>query len=280
MVHIITDTTASLPQAMVQQLGIPIIPQVINFGTESFLEGLDLDKATFMRRLRSERALPKTAAPPPELFVHEFARLAPTGEPIVCIHPSSEVSGTVRSALSAAQEFPGADIRVLDTRVVAAPLATLVQAAVRMAAAGATADAIETYVRGMIPRCRLYFLVATLEYLAKGGRIGGAQALLGSVLQIKPILTMRDGRVEVLERERTHKRALARIKELVFSQIPREGSGDLCVMHADVPEQALALAEALRGPLNLPPLPLFDVPPAIVTHGGPGILGVSFFVPA
>jgi len=280
MVHIITDTTASLPEAMVQQLGIPIIPQVINFGTESFLEGVNLDKATFMRRLRSERALPKTAAPPPELFVREFARLAPTGEPIVCIHPSSEVSGTVRSALTAAQEFPGADIRVIDSRVVAAPLATLVQEAVQMAAAGATADAIESHVRGLMPRCRLYFVVATLEYLAKGGRIGGAAALLGSVLQIKPILTMREGRVEVLERERTHKRALARIKELVFSQIPRDGRGHLCVMHADAPEQALALAEELREPLNLPPLPLFDVPPAIVTHGGPGILGVSFFVQA
>ena len=280
MVHIITDTTASLPETMVQQLGIPIIPQVINFGTESFLEGVDLDKATFMRRLRSERTLPKTAAPPPELFVREFARLAPTGEAIVCIHPSSEVSGTVRSALTAAQEFPGADIRVIDSRVVAAPLATLVQEAVQMAAAGATADDIESHVRSLMPRCRLYFVVATLEYLAKGGRIGGAAALLGSVLQIKPILTMRDGRVEVLERERTHKRALARMKELVFSQIPRDGSGHLCVMHADAPEQALALAEELRGPLNLPPLPLFDVPPAIVTHGGPGILGVSFFVQA
>ena len=278
MVHIITDTTAALPETVAQQLGIPIIPQVINFGTESFLEGVDLDKATFMRRLCSERTLPKTAAPPPELFVREFARLAPTGEPILCIHPSSEISGTVRSALTARQEFPGADIRVLDTRVVAAPLATLVQLAVQMAAAGETVDVIEARLAGLIPRCRLYFLVATLEYLAKGGRIGGAQALLGSVLQIKPILTLRDGRVEVLERERTHKRALARLQELVLTQIPRDGSGHLCVMHADVPEQALALAEELRGPLNLPPLPIFDVPPAIVVHGGPGILGVSFFV--
>ena len=278
--HIITDTTASLPEALAQQLDIPIIPQVINFGTESFLEGVTLDKATFMRRLRAERALPKTAAPPPELFVREFARLTPTGEPILCIHPSSEVSGTVRSALTAALEFPGADIRVLDTRLVAAPLATLVQIAVQRAAAGASADAIEAELRAMIPRGRLYFLVATLEYLAKGGRIGGAQALLGSVLQIKPILVMRDGRVEVFERERTHKHALARLKELVFMEVPRDGSGHLCVMHADVPDQALALANELAAELHVPPPPLFDVPPAIVTHGGPGVLGVSFFVQA
>ncbi|MBK7204205.1 MAG: DegV family protein [Anaerolineae bacterium] len=105
MVHIITDTTAALPETLARQLGIPIIPQVINFGTESFLEGVDLDKATFMRRLCSERTLPKTAAPPPELFVREFARLAPTGEPILCIHPRPR-SAARCSALTARQEFP------------------------------------------------------------------------------------------------------------------------------------------------------------------------------
>ncbi len=278
MVHIITDTTAALPETLAQQLGIPIIPQVINFGTESFLEGVDLDKATFMRRLRSERALPKTAAPPPELFVREFARLAPTGEPILCIHPSADVSGTVRSALTASQEFPAADIRVLDTRLLAAPLATLVQIASQMAAVGETVDAIEARLAGLIPRGRIYFVVATLEYLARGGRIGGAQALLGSVLQIKPILTLRDGRVEVLERERTHKRALARLQELVLTQIPTDGSGHLCVMHADAPEQAQTLAADLGRALDLPSVPILDVPSAIVVHSGPGVLGVSFFV--
>ena len=129
-------------------------------------------------------------------------------------------------------------------------------------------------------RCRLYFMVATLEYLAKGGRIGGASALLGSVLQVKPILTFHDGQVNQFERERTQKRAVARLKELVLEQIPRDGGGHLSVLHADVPDQGQTLADDLGAQLGLSDVPIFDVPPAIVTHAGPGVLGVGFFVNA
>jgi DegV family protein with EDD domain len=278
MVKIITDTLSGLPAEFARRYDIPIIPQIIVFGTQSFREGIDMDNAAFMRRLKTSRELPKTAAPPPEMFVAEFQRLAPTGEPILCIHPSNEVSGTVRAALVAAKEFPGADIRVIDTRIIGSPLATLVRLAAERAAAGDDADAVEAMLRAMMPRCRIYFLVATLEYLAKGGRIGGAAALLGSVLQVKPILAFSDGRVEQFERERTQKRAVARLKDLVLEQIPRDGSGYLSVMHAGVPEQGQALADDLAAQLSLSDVPVLDVPPAIVTHGGPGILGVAFFV--
>jgi DegV family protein with EDD domain len=278
MVKIITDTTAALPAETARRYGIPVIPQVIVFGTDSYLEGIEIDKATFMQRLKASRELPKTAAPPPDLFVKEFERLVPEGEPILCIHPSSEVSGTVRSATVAARDFPDADIRVIDTRFIASPLATMVTLAAEWAEAGHDADAIEGRLRDFTSRCRLYFLVATLEYLAKGGRIGGAAALLGSVLQVKPILTFRDGQVNQFERERTQKRALARLKELVLEQIPHDGSGHLSVMHADVPDQGQALADDLGAQLGLSQIPIYDVPPAIVTHAGPGILGVGFFV--
>ena len=278
MVKIITDTTASLPAEITRRYGIPVIPQVIVFGTDSYLEGVEIDKATFMQRLRTSRELPKTAAPPPDLFVKEFERLVPEGEPILCIHPSSEVSGTVRSATVAARDFPDADIRVIDTRFIASPLATMVMLAADWAEAGHDADAIEGRLRDFTSRCRLYFLVATLEYLAKGGRIGGAAALLGSVLQVKPSLTFRDGQVNQFERERTQKRAVARLKELVLEQIPQDGSGYLSVMHADVPDQGQALADDLGAQLGLSQIPIYDVPPAIVTHAGPGILGVGFFV--
>jgi len=156
----------------------------------------------------------------------------------------------------------------------------MVQLAAEWAANGQTIDVIETRIKEMIHRCRVYFLVATLEYLAKGGRIGGAYALLGSVLQIKPILTINDGKVEVYERERTHKRALNRIKEIVLEQFPRTKEGYLAIMHAAVPEQGKELAIELSSILgiNSTRVPILDVPPAIVTHGGPGILGVSFFV--
>jgi len=278
MVKIITDTTSCLEPEFASHFNIPIIPQVINFGEETYYEGVEMDSAEFMRRLILSPVLPKTAAPPPELFVEQFNRLVPLGESILCIHPSSEVSGTVRSAIVAARDFPEADIRVIDTRSVASPLASMVKLSAEWAECGLDADSIQERLNQMIPKCRIYFLVATLEYLVKGGRIGGAAGLLGNVLQIKPILTFTSGKVDQYERERTQKRALARLKEIVFEQYPREGNGYLTVMHAGVPDQGKALAYDLGVQLNLKEVPIYDVPPAIVTHGGPGILGVGFFV--
>lgn len=278
MIKIITDTTACLPSEIASQYEIPVIPQIINFGEESFYEGWEIDMPTFMERLLTESELPKTAAPPPELFAKEFERLVPMGDPILCIHPSSEVSGTVRSATIAAKDFPGADIRVLDSRTIATPLGSMVQLAAEWADEGLDIDTIVTRLESLIRRCRVYFLVSTLEFLARGGRIGGASALLGSVLQIKPILTLRDGKVDQYERERTYKRALARLKEIAINQAPHDGKAYLSVMHAGVPEAAKALAAELSNTLNQPYVPIADMPPAVVTHGGPGILGVGFFV--
>lgn len=231
-----------------------------------------------MQRLKTSSELPKTAAPPPELFIEEFKRLVSLGEPIICIHPSAEVSGTVRSATIAAMEFPDADIRVLDTRLIASPLGTLVQLAHQWAKSGVSADEIVARVMEMSRRCRVYFMVDTLEYLARGGRIGNAAALLGGVLQIKPILRLNDGKVDQYERERTHKRAVARLKEIVLEQIPRDGTGYLTVMYSGDKSQGLALASDFRELVGQAEIPVVHVPPAIVTHGGPGILGVGFFV--
>jgi DegV family protein with EDD domain len=282
MVKIITDTTAGITAEVARQYDIPVIPQIIHFGEQSYLEGIEIDNAGFMQKLKQARDLPKTAAPPPELFIEQFNRLLPLGEPIICIHPTAEASGTVRSANAAKAEFPNADIRIIDTRVIGSPLATMVTLAGQWAAAGVDADTIESRVRNMASRCHLYFLVATLEYLAKGGRIGGASALLGSVLQIKPILMVRDGKIEVLERERTQKRAVARLKELVYEKIARDGTGYLSIMHAAVPDQGQVLADELCAEMNqrgipVTDIPVMDVPPAIVVHAGPGILAVAFF---
>jgi DegV family protein with EDD domain len=277
MVQIITDTTACLSPEVAHRYQIPVIPQVIHFGTESFYEGVEIDIPTFMTRLKNTSELPKTAAPPPELFIEEFKRLVPLGEPILCIHPSDDISGTVRSALTAVQDFPGADIRVIDTRIVASPLGTMVELAAGWAAQGVDADTIEIRLRDMSRRCRLYFLVATLDYLQRGGRIGGAQALLGSILQIKPILQLHEGHVDRYESERTHRRALERLKQIVVEQAPREGLAFLTVLHAGVFEEGQALADDLSKRLNQPVVPVIDMPPAIVTHAGPGILGAGFF---
>jgi DegV family protein with EDD domain len=184
----------------------------------------------------------------------------------------------VRSALVAAKDFPDASIHVIDTRTVSSPLGTMVELAAQDAEKGCEVEEIIARLMSLSERCRVYFLVSTLEYLQRGGRIGGASALLGSVLQIKPILALKDGRVEQYERERTYKRAVQRLKQLVLEQAPPNGDGYLSVMHAGVPEQAQGLAQELGGALNQAQVPLRDMPPAIVTHGGPGILGVAFFV--
>jgi DegV family protein with EDD domain len=277
MVHIIADTTACLDVQTAEKYHIPVIPQVINFGADSYLEGVNMNIDEFLVRLKASSELPKTAAPPIDLFQKEFQRLVPTGEPIVCIHPSTEVSGTVRSATIAAQDFPNADIRILDTRLVASPLGTIVQLAAEWAADGLDADTIVKRVMEMSARCKLYFLVDTLEFLAKGGRIGGAAALLGSVLQIKPILRLNDGRVDQFERERTTRRALERLKEIVCEQAPKDGTAYLSVLYAGNHPEGSTLGQELGQMLGQKVVPVVPMPPAIVTHGGPGILGVGFF---
>jgi DegV family protein with EDD domain len=212
------------------------------------------------------------------LFSREFERFSANDTTILCIHPSSEVSGTVRSATIAAQDFPFLDIRIIDTRLIASPLATLVLLAAQWSEEGSTADEIVTRLHEMIPRCRVYFMVDTLEYLAKGGRIGGASALLGSILQIKPILTFKDGRVEAFEKERTYKRAFERMISIAEEQIEPGKPCYLSVMHAGVFEQAQELASRLSSRLSISSIPIFEMPPAIITHGGPGILGIAFFI--
>ena len=279
MTRIVADTTCGLAPEVAAQLGIPLIPQIINFGDESLREGVDIDHAGFMSRLLNGKYLPKTAAPFPGDFITVFETLIRQRQSIVCVHPSSDVSGTVRSALIAQESFPQADIRIIDTRTIAGPLATLVLEADHMAKAGAQADEIESVIRGMIPRARIYFLVDTLAYLQRGGRIGAASALIGSILQIKPLLTFREGRVDSFEKERTRKRALTRLKEVVVSEAARGAQAHLAVMHADVPDQAAALASELKSALGAPDVLLMDLVPAIVTHAGPGTLAVGFFTP-
>lgn len=277
MVKIVTDTTACLKEETVQKYHIPIIPQVINFGNDSYYEGQDIDTQTFLQKLRSSPELPKTAAPPPDLFCKIFEELVPLGETILCIHPSADVSGTVRSATVAAQDFPQADIRVIDTRTIASTLGVLVVQAAQWAQAGLTADEIEKKIVIMAANSRIFFMVDTLDYLAKGGRIGGASRLIGTLLQIKPILVFENGVVDQYARERTQNRAVQHVIQLVKEQIDLAGNGFPTVLHADAEQEANHLAESLGQILNEVNIPIFDMPPAIVTHAGPGVLGVGFF---
>jgi DegV family protein with EDD domain len=245
MTQIIADTTACLPPAIIKKFNIPILPQLIHFGETSYTEGTDIDTDTFLNLLQSSDSLPKTSAPPPEYFREIFSAFNSPAQTLICIHPSAELSGTIRSAETARLDFPHADIRILDTRLVASPLGIVVHQACLMASSGDSADSICSSVLQLSKRCKLYFLVSTLDYLAKGGRIGGASALVGNALQIKPILTLADGKVEQLAKERTFKRALEHIKSLVLEEYPANGSGHLSIMHAGTPDLALELSAFL-----------------------------------
>jgi len=277
MVRIIADTTAGLDPAWVRQKGIPYIPQVIYFGEASFLELEEISRDEFMRRLKSDKVMPRTAAPPPGLFVKAFEELGAGKETILCIHPSIAVSGTVRSAQAAKEEaFPHADIRIIDTRTIAGQLGMMVQQAQAWAEAGKDADAIVVGLNDLILRTRSHFLVATLEYLQRGGRIGGASALIGQLLQVKPILTIREGRIEALSRERTMKRAKASLCEMVLDEMAADFSPCLQIMHSEAPAQAEELRQYFQKTLQRDDIALYDLPPAVVTHVGPGTLAVGF----
>jgi DegV family protein with EDD domain len=278
MTLIVADTTCGLPRELLTERGIPLIPQVVTFGEESYHDDKDLDTATFLSKLKASPALPKTSAPEPARYYPPFEAARKRGESVVVVAPTGKASGTVRSAQIAAQDFPDVDIRVVDTQTVSCNLGSLVLVADDMAKAGRSADEIVARLTDMIPRGRIYFLVDTLEYLAKGGRIGGAKRLLAELLEIKPILQVREGQVESFEQQRTKKRALARLVEVVTEQCKGGEDAHLCVLQVEAEKEAQALVEELKSRVPVSEIPIYELPPAIVVHAGPRALGVGFFL--
>lgn len=277
MTRIIADTTSCLPPAIQKEYDIPVVPQLIHFGEKSYTEGVDIDTDTFLETLQAADELPKTSAPPPELFSAIFDRYSQENQTIICIHPSTDLSGTVRSAETAKLDFPDLDIRILDTRLVASPLGTVIHQAAQWAEGGLEPDELCQKVIDFSHRGKIFFLVATLDYLARGGRIGGASALVGNALQIKPILTLTDGRVEPFAKERTFKKALESLKTLVMGEYPQDAPGHMTIMHAGSHELADELADFFSRELSIPKPPTSYLPPAIITHAGPGSIAVGFF---
>ena len=278
MTIIVADTTCGLPRDLIAQRGIVLIPQVVMFGEESFHDDKELDTAAFLQKLKAAKELPKTAAPEPPLYYPIFEEAKKKRESVIIVAPTGKASGTVRSAETAAQEFPGVDIRVVDTLTISCNLGSLVLVADDMAKAGKSADEIVAKLNDMIPRGRIDFLVDTLEYLAKGGRIGGAKRLLAELLEIKPILQVKDGQVEPFEQQRTKKRALARLVEVVVEQCKGGENAHLCVLQVEAEQEAESLVAELKSRVNVPNIPIYELPPAIVVHAGPRAMGVGFFI--
>lgn len=277
MVQIIADTLSSIPVSTAKELGIPFLPQIVIFGNDSYRDDTEMDSALFLKKLRSSSQLPKTAAPPPDLYHPYYQQLKDKKESGIVIAPSATLSGTVRSAEVAALDFPGVDIRVLDTKSIAGGLGELVLIADKYAKEGMNTDTLFNKITELSARSRTYFLVDTLEYLYKGGRIGGASALFGSILQVKPILTLIDGKTEPAEKQRTKKKALERIVELVAEECPKSADAHLCISQEGAPKEEIDfLVENFKKNQGLSEIHLYSLPPAILTHAGPGAIAISY----
>jgi len=281
MIHIVTDTTAGLPQSIVDEYHVPIVPQYVHFGEETFKDMVEITPAEFYAKQAAASELPKTSAPSPADFFPIFdAILAEDPDAtIVCIHPSPEVSGTIRSAVPAVAEYPGKDIRIFDSRSVSIGLGLMVIEALAMNRAGASADDILARLAVMRDGMHIYFIVDTLEYLAKGGRIGRASHLMGTLLDIKPILTLTDGAVESHSKARTRKRSLSQMRDEVVEGVgPNPVGLRLGVAHAECAAEAQALLDDLCQALNAQDCLFAELGPAIGTHAGPGTLAVGWTV--
>ncbi len=277
MIRIVGDTLSCIAPPEAAKLNLPLLPQLIIFGETTYRDDFEISSPEFLEKLKAATVLPKTAAPPPQLYFPIFEKAKQNGDTLIILCPSASLSGTYRSAMVAAQDFPETDIRILDTNLIAAGLGSVIRAATLRRDQGASAEEILSFAEKMAASETIFILVDTLEYLHKGGRIGGAQALFGSLLQIKPILTMEKGVIQPVESQRTKKTALARIKELVMDSKPDPKTCHLCVQHGGAEQDAVELATWFADQLKLSHIPICDLPPAVLVHAGPKALGVSFF---
>ncbi len=275
-VRIVTDSACDLRGDEVADLGIEVVPLSIRFGSEEFIDREELTVEDFYRRLAESEDLPETAAPSPGRFEQAFRRQLDAGaDTVLCINLSAGLSATMQSAQAAANDID-ADIRVIDSRTITAGLGSLILAAATMAADGASVDAILDTVASMSARTRVYGTLDTLDNLKKGGRIGGAQALLGSMLSIKPILDLSSGEVEEAGRQRTRKKALGWLRDTLEAALPVE---HLAIMHGEAPDLE-QFVEMLAPIVDTDSIRIDKIGAVIGAHGGPRVMGLAFQVPA
>jgi DegV family protein with EDD domain len=276
-VGVVTDSSCDLPADVVGEHGIEVVPLTIRFGDEEFVDRVDLTPGQFWARCASSSALPETAAPAPGAFEQAFRRAAEAGaDGIVCITLASKLSATSQSAQTAAQAVASdVPVTVVDSKSVTLGLGMIVVEAARLAARGASLDEVVKAAEDLARRTRVHGALDTLEYLKRGGRIGAAQALLGSILSVKPIIEIRDGAVEPGPKQRTRSKALAYLAGRVASE---PGVENLAVLHGDAPDLDTFLG--LLAP-HFPPerIVIGDLGAVVGTHAGPRTIGVAYQVP-
>jgi len=272
-VRVVTDSTADLPSEVVQELDITVVPLQVIFGEHAYRDGVDMTSDEFFRRLPEAAELPRTSQPSPGDFEQVYERLAAGTDRILSVHLSSRFSGTAETARQAARALEGrCAIEVIDSNTVSMALGFAVIAAARAAKAGADLDACAAAARSVLRRQRLAVALDTLEYLRRGGRIGRAQAFLGSLLRLKPIVTVRDGETYPLARVRTRKKALEEVLRICLEGGVVEQAA---VMYATNPDDAHELAAEIRRRAPSASVHVGRIGPVIGVHGGPGLIGVS-----
>lgn len=272
-VRVVTDSACDLPTPLAAELGIDVVPLTIRFGAEELVDGVELSNQAFWQRLPGAATLPETAAPSAGAFGARFRALAESGaDGIICVNLSSRLSATMQAAQVAAQSFDGGcPIEVVDSLTCSMGLGNLCLAAARRANEGAPLDEIVLEVTDRRDRTRLFGTLDTLEFLKKGGRVGNARALLGSMLAVKPVVEVRDGVVEEAGKVRTRSKALRLLADKVHEQPVEE----VAVLQGDAPDidDFLDLIEDVA-PRDK--IVVGSVGPVIGTHAGPGVLGVTF----
>ena len=278
-IRIVTDSTSDIPPAIRERYGIEVVPLKVHFGNETFYDGETIGADRFYEKLAASDSLPTTSQPSPVDFASVYQKWA--GEPdtrIISIHLSSAMSGTYQAATLAKSLLDeGVNVDVVDSKSASYGIGMLVVAAAKWAEEGYSADEILAKIARLRKQTRLYFLVDTLEYLQKGGRIGKAAALFGAMLNIKPILTIDDdGQVAPVDKVRGQKKAMARIIEMLKADF---GDREVAVgiAHANALESAEQIGALLREHFRLQSLEYTTIGPVIGTHAGPGAIGIFMY---
>lgn len=273
MIRIVTDSSSDLPVEVRQQLGITIVPLTIRFGSETFVDGVDLDTGAFWSRLGSSSTLPETAAPSAGAFMETFDVLSTEGASgIVVLSLSARLSATHQSAVIAAENVASRiDVRVIDSGTVSMALGLAAMVAAEAARAGGDVEAVAAAALSAAARSEVIVALDTLEFLKRGGRIGGAQAMLGGMLDVKPLVTVDDGVVAAAGRVRTRSKARAAIVDRAAANAH---SPKMAVLHgaAADSEEVLAEVREVVGDHVL----VAELGPVVGTHAGPGAIGVAY----
>ncbi len=277
-VRVVTDSACDLSDELADRHHIDVVPLTIRFGDEELLDRRDLSPAEFWRRCKSSNALPETAAPPPGAFASAYEHAAEEGaDGVVCLTLSAGVSATYQAALAGAETLgERLPVVVIDTRSLTMGQGLMCIAAAELAETGATIDAVAALVRDLVTRTRVLGVVDTLDHLQRGGRIGGAAALVGSLLSIKPVIEVRDGVVEQESRQRTRGRAFDYLAAKVASDAPLER---LAVCDGAAPNID-AFVDRLRNVKVDHDLVVTELGPVVGAHSGPGSVGVCYQLPA